>query len=197
VERVRSLEAGDKVNASVLSGDVHCGTHVDAPHHFLSRGETVEKLPLDVLIGPAVVLHLPDSRVIHAADLEKSKLPAGAQRLLLRTRNSDLWQAGVSKFKEDFTGLGTDAALWIAKHGIRLVGIDYLSIQPFDGEETTHEILMRNGIVILEGLDLHQVPAGVYELICLPLTLVGAEGAPARAVLRPISKQPEAIAAKE
>lgn len=179
-----SLKAGDRANVSRLDCDVHMGTHVDAPWHFLSDGFTVDEMSLDVLIGPATVAYLPEASVITAKELAGLNLPSGIQRLLLKTRNSDLWAAGVTEFRKDYVALSADAARWAVERGIRLVGIDYLSVQCYDDNPLTHQILMKAGVIIVEGLNLAAVEPGSYELICLPLRLVGADGAPVRAVLR-------------
>jgi arylformamidase len=184
VLRTKRLEEGDAVNVSRLDCDVHVGTHVDAPRHFLKDGGTVDSLSLDVLIGPAMVIHLPEAAIITPRELEQAHLPQRTERVLIRTRNSDLWAAGIQEFNNDFIALSVEAAVWVARHDIKLIGIDYLSIQPFYGPTSVHEILMKKKIAILEGLNLSHVPAGRYELICLPLKLMGVEGAPARAVLR-------------
>ena len=181
--RTSRLEAGDSANVSRLDCDVHVGTHVDAPRHFWEDGATVEQLPLDILIGPAVVAYLPEVNVITADDLESLKLPAGTERLLLRTRNSELWAAGVTEFRKDYVALTADAARWVVEQDILLIGVDYLSVQRYQDGPTVHQTLLRAEVVIIEGLNLAGVESGEYELICLPLKLVGAEGAPARAVL--------------
>ena len=111
-------------------------------------------------------------------------LPSGIVRLLLRTRNSELWSVKIPEFKKDFVALTHDAAQWIVDKGIRLVGVDYLSVQRFYDDSRTHQILLGADVIALEGLDLSEVKPGFYELICLPLKLVGAEGAPTRVVLR-------------
>jgi arylformamidase len=180
----KRIDEGDAVNVSRIDCDLHVGTHVDAPWHFLKNGQTVDALSLDILIGPAVVLEIPEVALITSRELQVSNLSEGTERVLLRTRNSVRWARGVAEFKEDYTALSADAALWLARRRIRLIGIDYLSIQPFEKNERTHEILMRSNIAILEGLDLSRVCAGRYELICLPLKLMAVEGAPARAILR-------------
>ena len=180
----KRLAAGDTTNSSVLRCDVHVGTHVDAPWHFLDNGSTVEELPLDVLVGPAAVAHLPEARSISAPDLSALSLPPETKRLLLRTRNSELWAAGVTEFVKDYVALTADAAQWVVDRGIRLIGVDYLSVQRYDDNPATHQILLGAGVVVIEGLNLARVQPGSYELICLPLKLVGADGAPARAALR-------------
>lgn len=184
--RTMRLEAGDSANVSRLDCDVHVGTHVDAPCHFLENGNTVEQLSFDTLIGPAIVAYLPDVDTITPGDLAGLGLSPGAKRLLLHTRNSELWATGVTEFRTDYVALTADAACWVVDQGIRLLGVDCLSVQRYDDSPLTHQILLEAGVIILEGLNLADVKPGEYELICLPLRLVGAEGAPARAVLRPL-----------
>jgi len=183
VSRSRSFAAGDGVNVSRIDMDVHCGTHVEGPLHFLDGGAPLEAFPLEVFVGPAFVAHLPDAEVIGPPELERAAIPAGVQRLLLRTRNSGNWQAEDQSFRTDYTALSSDGAAWIVGRGIRLVGSDYLSVQRYDDGPETHRILMRGGVVILEGLNLSGVAPGQYRLTCLPLWLGGAEAAPARAIL--------------
>ena len=184
---VKSIAAGNCVNVSRLDCDVHTGTHIDAPKHALQDGATVDQIPLHRLIGCVQVCHLPDAKCISPEALDDLKLPHDTDRLLLRTQNSDLWTKGVSTFKKDYVALTADAARWLVDHGVRLIGMDYLSIQRYDDGPLTHQILMEADVIILEGLNLAGVSPGHYELICLPLNLVGAEGAPARAVLRACS----------
>jgi arylformamidase len=181
--RTQSLENGDPSNVSRLDCDVHTGTHIDAPRHFLKNGATVEQLPLDTLIGPAIVAYLPNVTEIAASDMAALSLPDGTKRLLLKTSNSALW-AKQQGFDTGFVGLTADAAKWIVERGISLVGVDYLSVQKYGDGPETHLILLGAEVVILEGIDLSGAEAGQYELICLPLKITGAEGAPARAVLR-------------
>ena len=185
-QRSLDLERGDIANDTTIRLSVHTGTHVDAPLHFVKEGTSVEQMPLDILMGTAFVADVSEVEVITPDTLEALALPKGTQRLLLRTRNSQMWQTGSSEFNPDFVAITADAAQWIVDRGIRLVGIDYLSIQRFyDGPET-HLILLRSEVVIIEGLNLSEVSGGEYELICLPVKLAGVEGAPARAILRPI-----------
>lgn len=184
LERVASIDAGAHANVSHLKTGVHAGTHVDAPHHFLNDHRTVESLPLEVLTGPAWVVQIPDERtVVTAADLESAAIPAGVDRLLLKTRNSAFWRSGQNDFRPDFVGVAADGAEWLVGRGVRLVGVDYLSVAPYKQSGPTHEILLRAGVVIVEGVDLSAVPPGRYNLYCLPLKLVGSDGAPARAIL--------------
>ena len=167
LERVSSIADGDVVNLSRLDLGVHSGTHVDAPLHFLAGGAAVETLPLDVLVGPCVVVE----------GLDAAAVPAGAERVLFKTPNSRLWER--EEFSEDFVALDAEAARALVAAGVRLVGIDYLSI----GDEEAHRILLGAGVVVVEGLDLREVEPGEYRLVCAPLKLVGAEGAPARVLL--------------
>ncbi|MFO1371110.1 MAG: cyclase family protein [Candidatus Competibacteraceae bacterium] len=184
LSRRRNMARDDAVNDSTLVCGVHTGTHVDAPLHFLADGADVTQLSLDVLIGPAVVAALPDVDAITTEDLDALNLPADTRRLLLRTRNSEIWRRGDRDFRTDFVALTADAARWVVARGIRLIGVDYLSVQIFRGDPQTHIALLQVEIVIVEGLNLAEVAPGNYELICLPLKLAGAEGAPARAVLK-------------
>jgi len=176
---------GDPINVSRLDLEVHTGTHVDAPRHFFPEGGTAERLDLNVLVGPAQVAYLPAIQAITGDDLQELELPPDTERLLLRTRNSELWAQGEQTFREDFVALTLDAARWVVDRRIRLLGIDYLSVQRFGDDPETHRVLLSADIILLEGLDLSRVEAGQYELLCLPLRLAGAEAAPARAVLRP------------
>ena len=178
------ISEGDDYNVSTLHSDLHVGTHVDAPWHCVSDGRTVDELSPDVLIGPAVVAYLPEVEVITASDLESLNLSPDTQRLLLRTSNSELWSAGVAEFRTDYVALSPGAAHWVANRGLRLLGVDYLSVGRFNEGPDAHRILLGAGVVVLEGLNLASVEPGRYELICLPMKLNGADGAPARAVLR-------------
>ena len=184
LEKVSSMDAGAHDNVSRLACSVHTGTHVDAPHHFLNDHRTVESLALDILVGPAQVVQIPqEAKVVNAEILEKADLPAGTQRLLLKTSNSQLWERGDNTFCTDFVGISEDGADWLVRYGIQLVGIDYLSVAPYHQSIPPHRALLTAGIIILEGLDLSAINPGSYSLYCLPLKLVGSDGAPARAIL--------------
>jgi len=178
------MDEGAQSNVSYLELGVHSGTHIDAPHHFLNDGRTVDQLPLDLLIGPCYVVQLAgEIESISAGVLQGLTLPPDATRLLFRTSNSHLWEQGKCSFVEEFVAISAEAAQWLVGRGIRLVGVDYLSVAPFGESIPTHTILLEAGVIVLEGLDLSAVPPGSYDLVCLPLKLLGAEGAPARAVL--------------
>ncbi len=183
------LENGDASMNSMLDMDVHAGTHVDAPCHFIPGAASSETLPLEALIGPARVALVEDAKVVTPEVLAGLGLEPNVERLLLKTRNSELWEKGEREFRNDFVALTADAARWLVDRGIVLIGIDYLSVQRFGDPPLTHEILLRSGMVVLEGLNLAGAEPGRYELICLPLRLVGSDGAPARAVLRPLASR--------
>ena len=185
LERIMKMEEGATCNVTKLSMSVHVGTHVDAPFHFLGgNSPTVEKIPLNWLMGRAYVLHLPDEvDLITAPVLERAEIPIRARRLLIKTRNSALWARGESRFQTDFVALSSDAAQYLVDGGVKLVGVDYLSVSPYDKNEITHQILLQAGVVIVEGLNLSETSQGRYMLYCLPLKISGSDGAPARAIL--------------
>ena len=175
---------GDSSNVSMLNFGAHTGTHVDAPAHFIEGARRIDSLPLNVLIGSARVIRAPDDMTeIAPAFIEQCDLN-GVERVIFHTRNSGFWTEG---FRKDFTHLLPEAAQILVDQGIRLVGTDYLSIEKFhSGHHKTHLTLLSNDVVIVEGLNLTDVPEGDYELICLPLKIAdgAGDGAPARAVLR-------------
>lgn len=184
LEQVDSMDKGAHVNVSRLSAGVHTGTHVDAPHHFLNDGRTIEGLPLDVLTGPCYVVQLPDGvEAITAEALEGTAFPEDVKRILFGTSNSRFWSRNETEFQEDFVAVTEDGAEWLVERGIQLVGVDYLSVAPYGDSVPTHKTLLQAGVVVVEGLDLSAVPRGFYDLYCLPLKLLGSDGAPARAVL--------------
>jgi len=184
LEQVSSMDAGAHDNVSRLACGVHTGTHVDAPHHFLNNHHTVESLSLDVLIGPACVVQIPDEvDVVTAEVLVKAAIPSGTSRLLLKTRNSQCWERGEKTFDEKFVGVSADGAAWLVQYEVKLIGIDYLSVAPYKQSVPTHRTLLGAGIIVVEGLDLSAVKPGSYGLYCLPMKLVGSDGAPARAIL--------------
>lgn len=184
--KAMSIENGDSANASTLECDVHTGTHVDAPCHFLQDAECTESLSLEKMVGPVYVADMKEATSIGSKELDAIKLPSGTKRILFRTRNSLLWKEGVKEFRKNYVALTADASRWIVDSGIELVGVDYLSVQRYQDDSATHHILLEAGIVIVEGLNLWEVQEGSYELICLPIRLVGSDGAPARVVLRQI-----------
>ncbi|HEY8224918.1 MAG TPA: cyclase family protein [Pyrinomonadaceae bacterium] len=182
-----TIADGDNANVSLINFGLHSGTHVDAPAHFIEGGAKVESLPLESLIGEAEVVEVGND--IRAIDerFVVSNCSNGSQRILFKTRNSAFWNNTKDGFREDYTYIEPAAARRLAESGIKLVGIDYLSVEQFHSDHfETHHALLSKGVVIVEGLDLRAVPAGFYELMCLPLKIAegSGDGAPARVVLR-------------
>jgi arylformamidase len=185
LERVLDIGRGDDCNVSHLAMGVHTGTHMDGPVHFIHEAGGLDEMPLTATMGEARVIEINDSREITADELRGHELRPG-ERVLFRTSNSvRCWQAG--RFVEDFVGLSEQAAQYLAEAKVRTVGVDYLSVGGYyaDGVKI-HKTLLEAGIWIIEGLDLSQVAGGRYEMICLPVKIHGSDGAPARAILRPI-----------
>ena len=187
IEAWSAFNKGDSANVSFLHMGAHTGTHVDAPAHFIEGAAKIDSLPLDVLIGPARVVRVPDD----ATEIDQGFLKTcnldGVERVIFHTRNSGFWN---ETFRKDFTHLLPEAAEQLVSQGIRLVGTDYLSIEKFhSGHHRTHLTLLSKGVVIVEGLNLTGVPDGEYEVICLPMKIGGGagDGAPARVVLRTTS----------
>ena len=184
LEQIESMDKGAHANVTRLSAAVHLGTHVDAPHHFLNDGRTVDNLPLDVLTGPCYVTQLPDGiEAITAEVLDRTEITSEMKRVLFGTRNSHLWAKGITEFQTDFVAITDDGAEWLVDRGVQLVGVDYLSVAPYGDSVPTHTILLKAGVVIVEGLNLSKIVRGFYDLYCLPLKIAGSDGAPARAIL--------------
>ena len=185
IEAAHQIAKGDAANVSRLCFGAHTATHVDAPNHFIEGGRRVDQLDFGKLLGTCRVVEIDENvlaiEAAHLTDLE------GVERVLFKTRNSDFWNDLAQGFRKDFTYIAPDAARALVDLGIKLVGIDYLSVEKFGSEDfLTHITLLKNEVVIIEGLDLREVPAGDYELVCLPLKMVGGtgDGAPARTILR-------------
>ncbi|MEX1071531.1 MAG: cyclase family protein [Anaerolineales bacterium] len=184
LERVQKIEEGAAANVSRMELGVHTGTHVDAPYHFIKDGSTVERISLKVLIGRAYVVHLSDDiDLIMPEHLERADIPPRTRRVLIRTRNSKQWAKDYRAFDKDYVGIDVSAADYLVRRGVKLVGVDYLSVAPFKDTAPTHISLLKAGVVIVEGLNLSQVPKGRYNFFCLPLKLDKVDGAPARVVL--------------
>ena len=186
-EFLRSFDKGDKVTLSSYLMTAHAGTHMDAPLHFVAKAASIDQVPLATLMGQARVIDCsPEAVAIDAAELNQHNW-RGAKRILFRTRNSrNSWMADPT-FHQDFTYLAPDAAQLLADAGVELVGIDYLSAEKFGASEArSHQILLGRNIPIIEGLDLREIKAAEYDMIVLPLRVVGHEAAPARALLRPL-----------
>jgi arylformamidase len=184
IERMQDLSRGDSANVSKIELGAHTGTHMDAPRHFLADGAGLDEMPFDATIGLVRVIPITHPRAILPTELEVHNLQAG-ERVMFRTQNSErCWKD--DRFVEDFVYISAAAAQFLVERQVRTVGIDYLSVGGYvhDGIET-HQILLGAGIWLIEGLNLSEVKPGTYELVCLPLRVVGADGAPARAILRP------------
>lgn len=182
IQPQQAISQGAGANVSSVALGSHTGTHVDAVKHFFDDGQTVDQIPLEHLIGPAILLEFPDDLMsVGAADLARHDIGSHT-RVLLRTRNSSFLDG--PEFVKDYTYLAPDGAEYLVSRGVELVGVDYFSIEQFhSGHHLTHRTLLGRGVVIVEGLALGEPAAGVYQLICLPLLLAGLDGAPARAVL--------------
>ncbi len=187
IKRVKDIEKGDTANLSVISMGAHSGTHVDAPIHFIKDGKGVDRIPLDTVIGRARVIEIRDPESIKPEELARHRIQGG-ERILFKTRNSaHLWKS--NEFVEDFVFISDAAADFLVERGVRLVGVDYLSVGSFKhGGSYVHKKLLIGGIWIIEGLNLSNVTPGKYDLICLPLRIVAGDGAPARAILKPAAR---------
>jgi arylformamidase len=182
IELQQAVAKGASANVSFVRFGSHTGTHADSSRHFFDDGQSVDQIPLERLIGPAILISYPDDVRAVTADHLKAKNLQGRKRVLIRTRNSGLLSQ--KEFVPDYTFLAPDGAQYLVDIGVELVGVDYLSIEQFhSGHHRTHRTLLERSVVIVEGLDLSAPPAGEYQLICLPLRLEGCDGAPARAVL--------------
>lgn len=184
ITTANSIEKGDAANVSKLCFGAHTATHVDAPNHFIEGARKVNELDLYKLVGTCRVVEIDKSVMAiearHVADLEN------AERVLFKTRNSDFWNNLAQGFRTDFTYIEPEAAQILVEKGVKLVGIDYLSVEKFGSKDfRTHITLLEKEVIIIEGLDLREVSAGDYELICLPLKIASGtgDGAPARVVL--------------
>jgi len=183
LEQISSIKEGAVANVTHINMGAHTGTHVDAPLHFIEGGKGVDQIPLDLLIGHAAVIQFSTKEAITADMLREADIPAHAKRLLFKTPNSEYWAKGETEFQRDFVALSADAAEYLVQRGVEVVGVDYLSVAPFEVTIPTHQTLLRAEVLIIEGLDLSQVSPGEYTLHCLPLKIVGVDGAPARALL--------------
>jgi arylformamidase len=184
ISHALDMERGDPCTVSLLEMGAHTGTHMDAPAHFVRGGIGIDQMPLDTAIGSARVIPIRDRQSIKTDELVRHSIRRD-ERVLFKTHNSDhCWDT--DRFVEDFVYLSAPAAQYLAERQVRLVGIDYLSVGGFfaDGKET-HQALLGAGIWIIEGLNLSGVQPGRVQLVCLPLKIAGADGAPCRAIVRP------------
>lgn len=187
-ERVLDQNNGDVCTLTKVSMSAHTGTHMDAPLHFVRNTPTIEQMPIDATVGRARVIRIENSTAIHRDELLRWSIQPG-ERILFRTANSDKdWEN--LPFNEKFIFIARDGAEYLAECGVLTVGVDYLSVGGFRQDSVeTHVALLGNGIWVIEGLKLGHVEPGEYELVCLPLKWAGAEGAPARAILRPVEAE--------
>lgn len=182
LQPVKRIAEGGSSNVSRLVLGTHTGTHVDAPRHFFDDRPGVDELPIDLLVGRARVIDLPHRGGITADQLAAEGLREDL-RVLLRTPNSRLWNG--EPFHAEYTYLTEDGARYVVDQGVKVIGIDYLSVEQFKKPGApAHHVLLSNGVIIIEGLNLSDAEPGAYELYCLPLRIAGADGAPARVVLR-------------
>jgi threonine dehydrogenase-like Zn-dependent dehydrogenase/kynurenine formamidase len=188
LKQTKHLDRGDPATVSQLSLGVHTGTHVDAPVHFIGGAAGVDEFSIDAMIGPARVIEILDKEIVTAQDLAAHDIRPD-ERLLLRTNNSSrCWN--VDAFVDDYAYLDTSAARMLAERRVRMVGIDYLSIGRGNEGPEVHRILLGAGVLIIEGLDLSRARAGFYDVVCLPLKILGGDGAPARVAVRPREAPP-------
>ena len=181
LEERRRMSKGDPNNSSALNMSVHSGTHIDAPFHFVADGNTIDQLPLDRFIGPALVYAVEAERYITKEHVAGIRLD-GATRVLFKTKNSALLRK--QEYDPDFVAISVEAAQSLVELGVELVGLDYLSVAHADEQVPVHRAFLDHGVVLLEGIDLSAVAPGRYELMCLPIPLGDSDGAPCRAVLR-------------
>lgn len=182
-ERAMDQNKGDVCTVTRATMSAHTGTHMDAPLHFVRNSATIEQMPIDATVGPARVIGIRDNKAIHREELLPHKIQRG-ERILFRTGNSDKDWANLP-FDEQFIFIARDGAEYLAECGVKTVGVDYLSVGGYSQDSVeTHVALLGKGIWVIEGLALGPVAPGDYELVCLPLKWAGAEGAPARAILR-------------
>ena len=181
LEERRRMSNGDPNNSSALNMSVHSGTHIDAPFHFVADGNTIDQLPLERFIGPALVYAVEAERYITKEHVAGIRLD-GATRVLFKTKNSALLRK--QEYDPDFVAISVEAAQSLVELGVELVGLDYLSVAHADEQVPVHRAFLDHGVVLLEGIDLSAVAPGRYELMCLPIPLGDSDGAPCRAVLR-------------
>lgn len=182
-----AISRGDAANVTALNFGAHTGTHVDAPAHFIEGAARLSALPLEPFAGEARVVEVEAEALAVEERHVTDETIAGATRVLFKTRNSAFWNDPRGRFREDFTYIAPAAARALVARGVRLVGLDYLSVERFGSEDfETHMALLSNGVVIVEGLDLRAVEPGLYDFVCLPLKIAAGsgDGAPARAILR-------------
>jgi arylformamidase len=187
LRQVSSIDKGQESNISLIRMSVHTGTHIDAPKHFFDSGMTIDQIPLEKLIGEALVLRIDNAIKTITKDVIKehplSERIGKVKKILFHTSNSKIWHNNPGDFQHDYVGIDTTGAEYLAQFDLDLVGVDYLSIAPFVETDAPHKILLSKDVVLLEGIDLSLVEEGFYEIYCLPLLLSSSEGAPTRVIL--------------
>ena len=182
-----SIEKGGDANVTHLSMSVHTGTHLDAPKHFINSGKNIGQISLENLTGEVLVVVIDEAVDVITDQVLENHFQLGllkqAKKVLFKTRNSKLWETHHKEFQQNFVGIDASGAQFLSQLNLELIGIDYLSIAPFNDTKQPHEILLSNDIILLEGIDLSLVPYGIYDLVCLPLKIPDCEGAPARVIL--------------
>lgn len=178
-----SFEKGDSVIDTCIKASLHSGTHIDAPAHHIKGAKTIDELPLEKMNGEVLVVDLDSTNLISLEDLKKKSIASNTKKIILKTSNSNYDSTQARVFQKDYVALSLDAAKWLVNKGIELIGIDYLSVERYEGTGEVHKCLLENEVVLLETLNLKEVEEGIYELICLPVKVEGTEAAPARAVL--------------
>ena len=187
IKKISEIKRGDTANVSEISMSVHSGTHIDSPNHFIDNEKTIEQIPLEKMVGKVFVMEFDDkTRVINKTALEdhaQLKALLDVKKILFKTSNSSKSLLMQENFVKNYVGIDKSGAQFLAEFNLDLIGVDYLSVASFNETETPHQILLKNQIVLLEGINLHDIPPGYYKLYCLPLPLLGSDGAPARAIL--------------
>jgi arylformamidase len=185
IERICDIDWGDQYNLSRILMSLHTGTHMDAPIHFIESGIGIDEMPLDIAVGPARVIEIRDRELVRPSELREHDIRKG-ERILFKTANSEhLWNSDA--FSREFVSISEEGAVYLAELGILLAGVDYLSVGGFNTDiAKVHLALLEAGVWILEGLNLKGVEPGNYELLCLPLKVAHGDGAPARAILKPL-----------
>lgn len=184
IYRIESISKGNEANVSGLSMSVHTGTHMDAPYHFLNGGKDISKVPFEALIGRALVIDVKNPERVDVSDLERYNIKPGSRVLLMTDNSRKEWFN--REFSRDYVGLSARAADYLAEKKVQLVGIDFLSIGTYDEDAGVHRTLLSRGIWIIEGLYMNNITEGLYDMICLPIRLIGSDGAPARAILKKV-----------
>lgn len=187
LNKLSEIEKGDPSNITQIRMSVHTGTHIDAPRHFIHDGDTVDQIPLTTLVGEVLVMEIDAAETVISAQILKShpdrKLLEKATRVLFRTNNSMSEILFQKSFNQHYVGIDTSGAKYLASLNLSLIGVDYLSVATYEETVVPHQVLLSQKIVLLEGINLSQISAGSYQLVCLPLNIIGCEGSPARVIL--------------